>query len=130
MERIALPCPELATAAGSVWNPIIANVFYRAGIIERWDAGTLNIIDWCAENANPAPTWQEQAGSVYVTFLPAELPESQKVTGEVEIHLGVESGVESKMTVQILSFLKDKPLAKSEIAKCLGKVKPTRYQTI
>ena len=27
------------------WNPIIANVFYRAGIIERWGAGTLNIID-------------------------------------------------------------------------------------
>lgn len=31
------------------WNPIIANVFYRAGIIERWSSGTLNIIDWCKE---------------------------------------------------------------------------------
>jgi hypothetical protein len=31
----------------------------------------LNIIDWYAENGNPAPTWQEQVGSVYVTFLPA-----------------------------------------------------------
>lgn len=46
------------------WNPIIANVFYRAGIIERWGSGTLNIIDWCQENNNPPPTWQEQAGSV------------------------------------------------------------------
>lgn len=55
------------------WNPIIANVFYRAGIIERWGSGTLNIIDWCAENGNPAPNWQEQAGSVFVTFLPAAL---------------------------------------------------------
>lgn len=25
-------------------------------------------------NGNPPPTWAEQAGSVYVTFLPAELP--------------------------------------------------------
>ena len=57
------------------WNPIIANVFYRAGIIERWGAGTLNIIDWCVENANPTPVWQEQTGSVYVTFLPAVLPD-------------------------------------------------------
>ena len=57
------------------WNPIIANVFYRAGIIERWGSGTLNIIDWCAENGNPAPTWSEQAGSVYVTFKPAVLPD-------------------------------------------------------
>ena len=40
------------------WNPIIANVFYRAGIIERWGTGTLNIVDWCAENGNPMPTWQ------------------------------------------------------------------------
>jgi ATP-dependent DNA helicase RecG len=58
------------------WNPIIANVFYRAGIIERWGTGTLNIIDWCAENGNPPPDWSEQAGSVYVTFLPATLPDT------------------------------------------------------
>ena len=61
------------------WNPIIANVFYRAGTIERWGAGTLNIIDWCVENANPPPTWQEQAGSVYVTFQPAVLPDTSAV---------------------------------------------------
>ena len=65
------------------WNPIIANVFYRAGIIERWGAGTLNIIDWCVENTNPPPTWQEQAGSVYVTFLPAVLPDIPEVTRQV-----------------------------------------------
>ncbi|RLC08735.1 MAG: AAA family ATPase [Deltaproteobacteria bacterium] len=53
------------------WNPIIANVFYRAGIIERWGTGTLNILDWCKENGNPPPTWEEQAGSVYVCFRPS-----------------------------------------------------------
>jgi ATP-dependent DNA helicase RecG len=52
------------------WNPIIANVFYRAGIIERWGMGTLNIIDWCFANGNPPPSWSEQAGSVFVTFTP------------------------------------------------------------
>ena len=61
------------------WNPIIANVFYRSGIIERWGSGTLNIIDWCLENSNPTPTWKEQAGSVYVIFLPAELPRTTEV---------------------------------------------------
>ncbi|MCP4574776.1 MAG: AAA family ATPase [Deltaproteobacteria bacterium] len=60
------------------WNPIIANVFYRAGIIERWGSGTLNIMDWCMENGNPAPAWKEQADSVYVLFLPAELPPSEQ----------------------------------------------------
>ena len=62
------------------WNPIIANVFYRAGIIERWGTGTLNILDWCKENGNPPPTWKEQAGSVYVIFLPAPLPADEKAS--------------------------------------------------
>ena len=59
------------------WNPIIANVFYRAGLIERWGSGTLNILDWCKENGNPGPTWREQAGSVYVTFRPPFLAKDQ-----------------------------------------------------
>ena len=53
------------------WNPIIASVFYRAGIIEQWGTGTLKVIDWCRDNANPAPIWEEQSGSVVVTFRPA-----------------------------------------------------------
>jgi len=65
------------------WNPIIANVFYRAGIIERWGSGTLNILDWCKENGNPPPVWQEQAGSVYVTFLPALLPDEAEAAGKL-----------------------------------------------
>jgi ATP-dependent DNA helicase RecG len=73
------------------WNPIIANVFYRAGIIERWGMGTLNIIDWCSENGNRPPVWSQQSNSVFVTFKPPDLPSDQKtdqVTGEVtgEVH--------------------------------------------
>lgn len=45
--------------------------FYRAGIIERWGTGTLNIMDWCRENHAPVPTWEERAGSVVITFMPA-----------------------------------------------------------
>ncbi|MCF8051658.1 MAG: putative DNA binding domain-containing protein [Desulfobacterales bacterium] len=62
------------------WNPIIAGVFYRAGIIEKWGTGTLNILDWCAENGNPAPAWTEEAGSVVLSFTPA-------VTGHVSPHV-------------------------------------------
>jgi hypothetical protein len=45
--------------------------FYRAGIIEQWGTGTLKVIDWCRDNANPAPIWEEQSGSVVATFRPA-----------------------------------------------------------
>ena len=111
------------------WNPIIANVFYRAGIIERWGTGTLNIIDWCAENDNPEPTWQEQAGSVYVTFLPAILPSVQQVpdkyptsTRQVEAQVEAQVGaqVEAQVDLDILTVCAEHPLSSSEIATALG----------
>jgi len=37
----------------------------------RWGSGTLNIVDWCAENGNSPPKWKEEAGSVFVVFAPA-----------------------------------------------------------
>jgi ATP-dependent DNA helicase RecG len=53
------------------WNPIIANVFYRAGIIEKWGTGTINIIEWCKENRNPPPEWIIRSGSVILIFKPS-----------------------------------------------------------
>jgi len=41
-----------------------------------------------AENANPAPAWQEQAGSVDITFLPGVFPDIQEVTGKAGAHDG------------------------------------------
>lgn len=52
------------------WNPLIANTFYRAGVIERWGSGTTNMVHWCEENGNPVPEWQERSGSVVVSFYP------------------------------------------------------------
>jgi ATP-dependent DNA helicase RecG len=78
------------------WNPIIANVFYRTGIIERWGSGTLNIIDWCIENGNLPPSWSEQAGSVFVTFTPV-IAEAPQVTSQVSTKLAL-----SRHQVEIL----------------------------
>ena len=61
-------------------------MFYRAGIIERWGSGTLNIIDWLKANHNPTPSWSEQAGSIYVTFRPAVLPEVQVAPDRTDQH--------------------------------------------
>jgi len=82
------------------WNPIIANVFYRAGIIERWGTGTLNIIKWCEQNGNPAPSWEERAGSVCVVFFKAVVPGREKVSREVGTKLGL-----SRDQVRIIKYL-------------------------
>ena len=59
--------------ASRPWNPIIASVLHRAGVIERWGSGTLNVIDWRREGRTPDPSWDSDARTVTVTFLPAEI---------------------------------------------------------
>jgi len=93
------------------WNPIIASsVFYRAGIIERWGSGTLNIVDWCSENGNPPPKWREEAGSVFVVFAPATpgggLEVTREVTREVRSLLNVCRGSMTRRELQNALALK------------------------
>ena len=52
-------------------NPLIANAFYLRGIIERWGRGTQKIVELCVKAGHPEPEFGEQAGSVWVRFLPS-----------------------------------------------------------
>jgi len=92
-------------------NPIIADVCFKAGYIDSWGRGTIKIIDACKEAKLPDPQMSEEDGGFLVTILKS----------------GVESGVESDMTAQIIHLLDKESLSKSQIAQKLGKDKPTRY---
>jgi ATP-dependent DNA helicase RecG len=50
------------------WNPLIAGVFYRRGIIESWGRGTLKIIELARKAGLPEPTIEAGAGAVVVRF--------------------------------------------------------------
>jgi ATP-dependent DNA helicase RecG len=52
-------------------NPLIAEVFYRHGLIEQWGRGTQKIVDWCVSAGQPEPEFEEQAGAVVVRFRPS-----------------------------------------------------------
>jgi ATP-dependent DNA helicase RecG len=52
-------------------NPIIAQVFYLRGMIERWGRGTQKIVELCVKAGHPEPEFGEQAGSVWVRFMPS-----------------------------------------------------------
>jgi len=52
------------------WNPTIANVLYRRGIIETWGRGTLKILEIVANAGMPRPEINESAGTVTITFFP------------------------------------------------------------
>ncbi len=52
-------------------NPLLADLFYRRGLIEKWGRGTQKIIDLCVEAGHPAPQFEERAGDVVVRFIPS-----------------------------------------------------------
>ncbi len=49
-------------------NPIIADVFYRTGLIEKWGRGTNRVITMCREAGVQPPTFQEVDPAALVTF--------------------------------------------------------------
>jgi len=50
-------------------NRHIADVFFKAGLIESWGRGLNRIIDYCVAAGLPEPIIQEQEDGVHVTFL-------------------------------------------------------------
>jgi ATP-dependent DNA helicase RecG len=52
-------------------NPLIADAFYRRGLVERWGRGTQKIVELCVKAGHPEPEFVEQAGTVGVRFLPS-----------------------------------------------------------
>lgn len=102
------------------WNPIIASVFYRAGVIEKWGTGTLNIVDWCRVNGNPEPTWEVRAQSVVATFLPSVFFATGKTFEELQILQERPESRPESLELEILNLLQKGPLSKAELAKHLG----------
>lgn len=49
-------------------NPLLAQAFYFAGLIERWGTGTTRIIELCRRQGLPEPEFQNQQGGFLVTF--------------------------------------------------------------
>lgn len=52
-------------------NPLIAEVFFKRNLVERWGRGTQKIVELCVEAGHPEPEFVEQTGSIGVQFLPS-----------------------------------------------------------
>ena len=93
------------------WNPLIAGVFYRRGIIERWGRGTIRMAELAEKAGLPRPDVEDVGGCVTVRFTPGRHGPPRRI----------ERGVSDRQRV-ILSLLNDAPdgLALREIVRMLG----------
>ena len=89
------------------WNPLMASVFYRRGLIEKWGRGTLKIAELMIAAGQQPPELVSESGFVTVTF---SRPDRQ-ATGGVATQ-ATEQATEQVM--RLLHCLKDKPLGTRE----------------
>ncbi len=61
------------------WNPLIAQVFYRRGIIEAWGRGTLKMAELTTLAGLPRPEIEDAAGGVTVRFRPSRYSPPQRI---------------------------------------------------
>ena len=131
-------------------NRVIARVFRELNLIEQWGSGVRRIFSQAQTLGLREPTIAEIGMRLRLTVYlappsgisskaePKSAPapgsgvESEARSGgesgaESGAESGVESGAESDLTRRVLGLLKTAPLSKSEIARALGKSKPSRY---
>lgn len=65
------------------WNPLIARVFYRRGIIETWGRGTIKMRELTTRAGLPRPEIIESGGCVMVRFAPSRYVPPQRVARDV-----------------------------------------------
>jgi ATP-dependent DNA helicase RecG len=94
------------------WNPLMAHVFYRRGLIETWGRGTLKMADLLQEAGLPPPVLREQHGFVTLTFALQNKFEAPRTPGKTP----------GKTPEAILAWLNQKPSATvPELAAQLGR---------
>lgn len=49
-------------------NPLVADIFFKAGLIEAWGRGTLKIIEECSKAGLPEPKIEETTGGISITL--------------------------------------------------------------
>ena len=68
------------------WNPLIAESFYRRGIIERWGRGTLEMAESADTAGLPQPEIEDDGGCVTVRFRHEVVP--MRLAGRSETEVG------------------------------------------
>ena len=96
-------------------NPLIADVFYKTGLIEKWGRGTNRTIEMCVEAGIAPPKFEEITGAAVVTFK-VNVRGPQQTADQVVGRLGTAS-------VPSLSQVRPKSVPSDMAAKLLNLAK-------
>jgi ATP-dependent DNA helicase RecG len=80
------------------WNPLIARVFFRRGVIEAWGRGTIKMVELAQQAGLPPPEIEDAGGAVTVRFRPSRYVPPQRVARDV-----------TNRQQQVLAYLAESP---------------------
>jgi ATP-dependent DNA helicase RecG len=112
-------------------NPIIADIFNRAGLIEKWGRGTNRVIEMCRQAKIAPPKFEEITGAAVVTFkvnvLGAQRSAEQGPSQDRN-QVGTKSGPSGDQ-VEILRLChRERPLL--ELMSALGRQNRTKFRNL
>ncbi len=149
--RFGLRPSDLLTPHPSLpWNPTIASVFYRRGIIEKWGRGTIKISELTQRAGLIRPEFHQRGGELVVRFFPRayipptrvshELTELQREllaliselgpSSSVTLHAKMSTPISNRYVLQNLSHLQAMGLiektgaARSTVWRLIGQSGP------
>ena len=97
------------------WNPLIAEVFFRRGLVELWGRGTLKMGELTEKAGLAVPEFEEQTGAVIVRFRPAHYTPPSRVTHDL-----------SELQQDLLRVLADSGMSRALIQRNLRVKAATR----
>ncbi len=65
------------------WNPLVARVLFRRGVIESWGRGTIKMAELAQQAGLPAPEIEDAGGCVTVRFRPSRYLAPQRVAHDL-----------------------------------------------
>jgi ATP-dependent DNA helicase RecG len=109
----------LSKHASIPFNPDVASVFFRAGMIESWGRGIERLLEACQEARTPAPELRYEHTALWVEFrfLPEHtMSATPKITGEITGEVtGEVTGDAERLVLAI-----EGPMSRVQIQQALG----------
>ena len=110
--------PDIGVADLKKWhlsrprNELLADVFFKAGMIEAWGRGTVKIVDECKKAGLPEPEFKEEFGGLSVFFRKRK---SEKKVGD---RVGEKLSLNQQ---KIIEHIKKKPsISARELSSLIG----------
>jgi len=89
-------------------NELLADVFFKAGMIEAWGRGTVKIVDECKKAGLPEPEFREEFGGFSVFFRKGKLGEKvvdkvvEKVVDKVVDKVGERLAINQQKIIELI----------------------------